>query len=164
MDPFSVAGVIQGSISLAFQLGSAAKSLNDVVDKYKNAKLTIKALVQNLDILQFTWTRIGEWFKKYAENENSCDDDTIKRATDFLETGNLVMEALRQDLLAYDMEKLNFMHRSKLVWNENTLERHQIRIRDQTSSMNLFLETIRLYAPIYTYPLTLFYHYDQRDK
>ena len=144
MDPFSVAGIVQSSLSLAFRLASAAKSLSDVVDKYKNAKLTVKALIQNLDILQLTWTKIGQWFEKYAENEILCDDDLIKRATGFLETGNLVMDALRQDLMAYDMENLNFAHRLKLLWNENTLERHQIRIRDQTKSMNLFLEAIQL--------------------
>ena len=144
MDPLSVAGIVQSSLSLALQLATAAKSLSDVVDKYRHAKLTIKALVQNLDILQLTWTKIGQWFEKYAEDESSCDDDLIKRVTGFLETGNLVMEALRQDLMAYDMENLNFMHRSKLVWNENTLERHQIRIRDQRESMKFFLDAIKL--------------------
>ena len=51
MDQFSVAGVVQSLFNLALQLATVAKSLGDVVDEYKNAKLIVKALVQKLDIL-----------------------------------------------------------------------------------------------------------------
>ena len=144
MDPLSVVGVVESSLSLALQLATVAKSLSDVVDKYKNAKLTVKALIQNLDILQLTWTQIGQWFEAYAESECPCDDDLIRRVRDFLDTGTLVMEALGQDLLAYDIEKLSFTQRSKLIWNESILERHLSRIRDQTLSMNLYLQSVKL--------------------
>ena len=139
-----VAGVVQSSLSLALQLATVAKSLSDVVDKYKNAKLTVKALIQNLDILQLTWTQIGQWLEAFAESGSLCDDDLIRRVREFLDTGTLVMEALGQDLLAYDIENLNFTQRSKLIWNESILERHLSRIRDQTLSMNLFLQAVKL--------------------
>ena len=144
MDPLSAAGIIQSSLSLALQLATVAKSLSDVANKYKNAKLTVKSLIQNLDVLQLTWTQIGQWFKENAEDENLMDDDLVTRVEGFLEIGTLVMEALRQELLTYDVENLNFTQRSKLVWNENTLESHQIRIRDQTLSMSLFLQAVNL--------------------
>ena len=144
MDPISVTSVVQSSLSLALQLATVAKSLSDVVDKYKNAKLTVKALIQNLDILQLTWTQIGQWFEGYAESESLCDNDLMRRVREFLDTGTLVMEALGQDLLAYDIENLNFTQRSKLIWNESILERHLSRIRDQTLSMNLFLQAVKL--------------------
>ena len=144
MDPLSIASVVQSSLSLALQLAAVAKSLSDVVDKYKNAKLTVKSLIQNLDILQLTWTQIGQWFEAYAGSESLCDDDLIRRVKDFLDTGTLVLEALGQDLLAYDVEKLSFTQRSKLIWNESILERHLSRIRDQTLSMNLFLQAVKL--------------------
>lgn len=133
MDPFSVAGIVQSSLSLALQLAAVAKGLSDVVDKYKNAKLTVKALIQNLDILQLTWTQIGQWFETYAACESLCDNDLVRRVREFLNTGTLVMEALGQDVPAYDIENLNFAQRSKLIWNENVLERH------------LFAYEIRLY-------------------
>lgn len=144
MDPLSIIGVVESSLALALQLATVAKSLGDIAGKYKNAKLTVKALAQNLDVLQLTWTQIGRWFEAYAEDEVLCDDDLIRRVKGFLETGTLVMEALEQDLLAYNVETLNFKQRSKLIWNESTLEGHQIRIRDQTLSMNLFLQAMKL--------------------
>ena len=51
MDPVSFIGLIESSIGLALQFGSAAKTLSDLAGKYKNAKLAIKSLAQNLDIL-----------------------------------------------------------------------------------------------------------------
>ena len=144
MDPLSIIGVVESSLSLALQLATAAKSLGDIAGKYKNAKLTVKALAQNLDVLQLTWTQIGRWFEAYAEDEVLCDDDLVRRVKGFLETGTLVMKALEQDLLAYNVETLTFKQRSKLIWNESTLECHQIRIRDQTLSMNLFLQAMKL--------------------
>ena len=139
-----VAGVVQSSLSLALQLATIAKSLGDVIDKYKNAKLTVRALIQNLDILQLTWTQIGQWFEVYSESESPSDDELVRRVREFLDTGTLVMEALGQDLLAYDIKNLNFTQRSKLIWNESILERHLSRVRDQTLSMNLFLQAVKL--------------------
>lgn len=144
MDPLSVAGIVESSLGLALQLSTASKGLSELAGKYKNAKLTVKALAQNLDILQLTWTQIGQWFRAYAEDGSLCDNDLIRRVTGFLETGTLVMEAFEQDLLTYDVENLSLTQRSKLIWNENTLRGHQIRVRDQTLSMNLFLQAMKL--------------------
>ena len=144
MDPISVAGIVESSLGLGLQLGNAAKTLSDIAGKYKNAKLTVKSLAQNLDILQFTWTQIGQWFETYAEDESLNDGDLVKRVTGFLETGTMVMEAFEKDLLVYDIENLNFAQRSNLVWNENNLQGHQIRIRDQTLTMSLFLQAVKL--------------------
>ena len=144
MDPISIAGIVESSLSLALQLGNAAKTLSDIAGKYKNAKLTVQSLTQNLDILQLTWTQIGQWFEEYKEDGSLQDDDLVKRVKGFLDTGTLVMEALEQDLLIYDVENLNFTQRSKLVWNKGVLQGHQIRIRDQTLSMSLFLQVVKL--------------------
>lgn len=144
MDPISVAGLVESSLGLALQLGNAAKSLSDTAGKYKNATLTVQSMAQNLDILQLTWTQIGQWFEAYNEDGSLHDFDLVKRVKGFLDTGNLVMEAFEQDLLAYDVEKLNFTQRSKLIWNEGILQGHQIRIRDQTLSMSLFLQAVKL--------------------
>lgn len=144
MDPISVAGIVESALGLALQLGTAAKTLSDIAGKYKNAKLTVKSLTQNLDILQLTWTQIGQWFETYGEDGSLQDNDLIRRVACFLETGTLVMEAFEQDLLAYDVDNLSFMKRSKLIWNENTLQGHQIRLRDQTLSMGVFLQAVKL--------------------
>ena len=144
MDPISIAGIVESSLSLGLQLGNAAKSIGDIAGKYKNAQLTLKSLAQNLELLQLTWTQIGQWFEACAEEGNFYDNNLIKRVTGFLETGTVVMDALEKDLLAYDIENINFAQRSKLIWNENTMQGHQVRIRDQTFSMSLFLQVVKL--------------------
>ena len=143
MDPVSFIGLIESSIGLALQFGSAAKTLNDLAGKYKNAKLAIKSLAQNLDILQLAWTQIGDWMK-LAENENLNDDSLTTRVQGFWETGTLVMEALQHDLQAYDTDQLNISQRTKLIWNETSFQSHQNRIRDQALSMSLFLQAMNL--------------------
>lgn len=147
MDPISAVGLVESSLGLALQFGSAAKALSDVAGKYKNAKLAIKSLGQNLDILQLTWTRIGHWLEAYTEDGIMSDNESAKRVQGFLETGTLVMEALEEDMRPYDAKNLNFTQRSKLIWNENTLQGHQIRIRDQALSMSLFLQAVQLPTP-----------------
>ena len=144
MDPISIAGIVESSIGLGLQLGNAARTISDIARRYKNAELTIKSLAQNLEILQLTWIQIGHWFEACTEDRNLCDHDLTKRVTGFLETGTLVMEALGKDLVAYDIENLNFAQRSKLIWNENIMQGHQIRIRDQTLTMSLFLQAVKL--------------------
>ena len=144
MDPISAIGLVESSLGLAFQFGSAAKTLNDVADKYKNAKLTIKSLTMNLDILQLSWIRVGEWYRQRCENNGLHDNSITKRVQGFLETGTLVMEALEHDLQTYNVGHLNFSKRSKLLWNETSLQGHQSRIRDQALSMSLFLQAVNL--------------------
>ena len=144
MDPVSAVGLVEASLGLALQFGSAAKTLNDVAGKYKNAKLTIRFLIQNLDILQLSWTQVGLWFREQFENDSLHDVSLLRRVEGFLETGSLVMEALEHDLQAYNVDHLTFTTRSKLIWNETTLQNHQSRIRDQGLSMSLFLQAIKL--------------------
>ena len=144
MDPISVAGIVQSSLSLALQLGTIAKNLSDVAGKYKNATLTVKSLAQNLEILQLTWSQIGQWFDAFVKEGELCDNDLVERVKGFLETGILVMEAFEKDLVPYEAESLSFTRRSKFIWNEGSLQGHQLRVRDQTLSMSLFLQAIKL--------------------
>lgn len=147
MDLISAVGLVQSSIGLALQFGKVAKTLNDVADKYKNAKLAIKSLAQNLDILELAWTQIGEWFQGQSE-DGLHDDSLTKRVEGFLETGVLVIEALQHDLQAYNIEDIGFSQRTRFMWNEISLQAHRSRIRDQALSMSLFLQVVNLYATI----------------
>ena len=147
MDLVSAVGLVQSSIGLALQFGKVAKTLNDVAYKYKNAKLAIKSLAQNLDILELAWTQIGEWFQGQSE-DGLHDDSLTRRVEGFLETGVLVIEALQHDLQAYNIDDIGFSQRTKFVWNEISLQAHRSRIRDQALSMSLFLQVVNLYATI----------------
>lgn len=141
MDPVSIVGLVEGSISLAVQCGSVAKSLNNLAGQYKYAKLTISTMVQNLDIMQLAWDRIVLWSK----DGMSTDDDTFtQRLNRFLETGALVLDALEEELQSYDISNITFSQRSRLVWNDTIMQGHQTRIRDQAQSMCLLLQAIQL--------------------
>ncbi len=141
MDPVTIAGIVEGSISLAVQCGSVVKSLNNIAGQYKYAKLTITTMTQNLDIMQLAWDRIGAWFKDYMLTD---DDGFIQRLERFLEAGSLVLDALEEDLQSYDASNMTFAQRSRLVLNENTFQGHQNRIRDQAQTMGLLLQAIQL--------------------
>lgn len=132
---------MEGSIGLAVQCGSVAKSLNTLAGQYKHAKLSISTMVQNLDITQIAWDRIVAWSKSHVLTDN---DDFTQRLAKFLETGSLVLDALEDDLKSFDVTHVTFGQRSRLVWNENTLKDHQSRIRDQAQSMLLLLQAIQL--------------------
>lgn len=144
MDPVAIVGLVESSISLAVQCGSVAKKLNTLAGQFKYAKLTISTLVQNLDIMQYTWDRIGTWSKDYMPDDDAGFTQRLER---FLETGSLVLEALEEDLQSYDVSNLSFGQRSRLVWNEKTLQGHQDRIRDQAQSMSFLLQAIQLPTP-----------------
>ena len=141
MDPVTIIGLVEGSISLAVQCGSVAKNLNNMAGQYKHAKLTLSTMVQNLDIMQLTWDRIAVWSKDHVFTDNDSLKDRLER---FLNTGFVVLDALEEDLRSYNASKPTFRQRSRLLWNEGTLQAHQTRIRDQAQSMSLLLQAVQL--------------------
>ena len=144
MDPATIIGLVSSAAALAKVCGSAAKDLNTLVSKYKNAKLAILAMVQGLDTMQLAWSRIGKWAQNQMPDELLEEDDFIGRLRRSLETGALVMDALKEELLIYKPLKVGLTQRTKVVWNESTLRSHQERIRDQASSITLLLHAIHL--------------------
>ena len=144
MDPVSIIGIVDASLSLALKCAGAVNKLNDVASKYKHAKLTILSITQNLDTMQFSWDRIGAWAEAYDPDRNTAEHDLFLRMARLLETGNLVMEALEEELSYFDTENATVNQKFRLLWNESALYAHQNRIRDQTASMTLLLQTTQL--------------------
>ena len=144
MDPATIVGLVSSAAALAKICGSAAKDLNTLVSKYKNAKLAILSMIQGLDTMQLAWSRIGQWVQNETPDELLEKDDFIGRLQRSLETGSLVMDALKEELLVYKPLKMGLTQRTKVVWNEGTLKSHQERIRDQASSMTLLLQAVQL--------------------
>lgn len=144
MDPITIIGLVDASVDLALKCAGAVKKLNDIASKYKNSKLTIMSITGNLDAMQLAWDKIGAWIQAYSPGESSDDDGFVTRMTRFLETGELVMEALEEDLLGFNGDELGIPQRAKLLWNEGTFLDHQNRIRDQATTMSLLLQAIQL--------------------
>lgn len=132
MDPVSIVGILEGSISLILQCSSAVKSLRAVSQKHKKARLAIVSIVQEVDTLELAWSRIKEWSQNYA-GAVSVDIDLLERLDRSLENGSVVMTALQDDLVNFvrTSETFSFRLRSKAVWDEQVLRDHQHRIRGQ---------------------------------
>ena len=147
MDPASIISIVEGSVSLALQCGSAAKRLSDVASQYKAAELTIMSMSQNLSTMQLAWKRIGEWSKNHpSESVSDHDEDLWQKLEESVEVGRLVLNALEADILQYKKanKPLSISLRSKLIWNQATLNAHRGRIQDQAQSMTLLLSAIKL--------------------
>ena len=144
MDPISIASIIESSLSLALQCGSSAKRLNEIASQYKNAKLTILSMSQQLDTMQLAWNRIGEWSRTNQSMAHADDIDFRQRLGRCLAAGEEFLQALEADLSKYNTTKLTFRQRTRLIWNQGVFKAHQSRIQDQASSMALVLQTIQL--------------------
>ena len=129
VDPLSIVSVVEGSIGLALQCGSAAKALNNLIARFKNSELTIMAMVEEVETIKFAWTRIREWFE--GQGNEAIDDRFLERLSKSLRCGTLVISALVQDFADFDngTTTISFKKRSRMAWNERTLMDHQQRIR-----------------------------------
>ncbi len=140
--------IITASASLAMKCGEVAKTLNDITAKYKKAELSMSLLLQQIDTIKAAWERISAWSTACQERLTATGNDTnlLGRLDRSLKCGNLVVSALEDDLKAYKFEGglLTFRQRSKLVWNDDTIQNHQTRVRDQVATMTLLLQVLNL--------------------
>ena len=141
-DPISIISLVEGSVTLIVQCGSAIKSLNEIAAKYKQAELILSSMIQEVDVIELAWKRIKDWFESYTNEAG--DGELLERLDKSLKCGTNVISALQDDLLAYGSKKLGFMQRTRLNWNEKALRDHQGRIRGQVQAMSLLLQVIEL--------------------
>ena len=142
VDPISIISLVEGSIGLILQCGSAIKSLNEIATKYRQAELALSSIIQEVDVIELAWKRIKDWFESYTDEAG--DIELLERLDKSLKCGTNVISALQDDLLGYGSKRLGFMQRSRLSWNEKVLRDHQDRIRGQVQAMSLLLQVIEL--------------------
>ncbi|KAK0513036.1 hypothetical protein JMJ35_005053 [Cladonia borealis] len=145
-DPISVISLIEGSIGLVLQCGSVAKTLSDIIAKSKHAEVAIISLIQEVETIQYAWSRIKEWSEDHAEA--ATDSQFVQRLDKSLQCGTLVLSALEQDLAEYKYtaDNASFVLRSKMAWNERAFLDHQHRVRGQVQAMTLLLQVSQLSA------------------
>ena len=141
-DPISIISLVEGSITLIVQCGSAIKSLNEIAGKYKQAELILSSMIQEVDVIELAWKRIKDWSESYTNEAG--DGELLERLDKSLKCGTNVISALQDDLLDYGSKKLGFMQRTRLNWNEKVLRDHQDRIRGQVQAMSLLLQVMEL--------------------
>ena len=142
VDPISMISLVEGSITLIVQCGSAIKSLNEIASKYKQAELILSSMIQEVDVIELAWKRIKDWFESYTNEAGN--GELLERLDKSLKCGTNVISALQDDLIDYGSKRLGFMQRSRLNWNEKALRDHQDRIRGQVQAMSLLMQVIEL--------------------
>ncbi len=143
-DPISVISLVEGSIGLVLQCGLVVKTLSDLRAKFKYAEIAIMSLIQEVETIQFAWSRIKEWSEDHAEA--ATDTQFVQRLEKSLQCGTLVLSALEQDLADYKdvADNASFLSRSKMAWNERAFLDHQHRVRGQVQAMTLMLQVSQL--------------------
>ena len=130
MDPVSIISLAESSLSLALQCAGTVKTLNDLAGKYRNAKLAISSMIQNLDAIQLAWEKIASWVAECQLNANGEDTTFLLRLEKLLESGNLVVGAFEDDLLSFkNKQRLSVLTRAKFIFNETLLQGHQNRLQ-----------------------------------
>ena len=137
--------IIAGAAGLAIKCAQVAEGLHDLAAKHKRAQITLLSMTQEVETIQAAWSRIEQWSQD-STNAFSVNRELLERLDRSLETGAIVMSALEDDLLAYrgKSESLTFFQRSRLVWNESSLQDHQNRIRGQVAALTLLLQALNL--------------------
>lgn len=138
MDPETIAGFVEGSLSLAVRCGSGIKTF---CGQYKYGKLDYPIMIQNLDVMRLAWDRIGTWLKEYRPTN---DDGLTQRLARSLKTVSLVLDALEEDLKTYTVFNMTFALRLPLGFFENIFQGHETHIRDQAYATGLLLQAIQL--------------------
>ena len=110
----------------------------------KQTKLTLLSMIQEVDTIEFAWSRIKDWSQVHAGA--MTDPNFTERLAQSLECGMIIMSALQEDLSEYlrNTETLSTRQRSRAIWNERALRDHQNRIRGQVLAMNLLIQAIDL--------------------
>ena len=66
MDSVTVVSIIEGSISLIVRCSGVVSSLKDLASKFKQTKLTLLSMIQEVDTIESAWSRIKDWSQVHA--------------------------------------------------------------------------------------------------
>ncbi|KAF2797877.1 hypothetical protein K505DRAFT_414740 [Melanomma pulvis-pyrius CBS 109.77] len=143
MDPASVLGIVAGCTTLTVRCASVVQNLSSLVKTYKNAELFILTISEECETIQFAWQRIEQWASQnlqYVEDTEQLRD-RLQRS---IYSGELVMAALEEELVAILSRTNDIKRRAGLVWNNNVFLDHQNRIRGQVAALQLLLQVISM--------------------
>jgi hypothetical protein len=143
MDPASVVGLVAACASLVKTCASVVKSLHDVAGVYRDAELSILSLIQVCETTRFAWASLEAWANKsLSAMENP--GEVLQQFQRSLYAGQLMMEALEQDVAKAIPKVGTFRRRANLVWNATSFQEHQNRIRDQNAALQLLLQVLSM--------------------
>ncbi|KAH7064305.1 hypothetical protein BKA63DRAFT_170678 [Paraphoma chrysanthemicola] len=145
MDPVSVLSIASAAGNLAFKCGTIVQTLHCLIERYRQAKLSILSVIQDCRTVELAWSRIERWA---ANNLDGLDDyeELGERLQMSIYAGQLFMAELEKDLasLKPTPKYSTLRRRTKILWNDALLREHQDRIQRQVCALTLLLEVIQL--------------------
>ncbi|KAI4236945.1 MAG: hypothetical protein L6R40_005997 [Gallowayella cf. fulva] len=143
-DPVSVFSIASGAAALAFGCGKTAKILYEIAQRFRDTQSLISSIAQELTTTQYAWDLIRQFL-----DDGTLNQDLLHRMNQSLDWGALTLQSLDDELssctrrLAISQEN-GLRYRTKVVWNEKSLMRHQNRIRGLTMSMSLLISVLKV--------------------
>lgn len=147
MEPASILATVNTSIGLTSKIVTVAKDLHDLAKRCKDAELTILSIAEECEIIRLAWRKIENWCRSWA-NTDFTDIELLERLDRSLVVGIMIISALEKDIepLKEPSMSSGFIRRAKILWNDDSFQTHQKRIRGQVGALSLLLEAVKLYA------------------
>lgn len=146
MDPASAFGLISGGIQVLQAIGSTVHDLNQLYGRFKDADLTIRSLIQELNCIGTALASLREWIHLnnsiHPQPEEYNNDLAVA-----LEGCRVVMDVVSHDVSDLvqsthgdQLAVTGLRVRMRIVWNEETMKGHQEKLRAQVVALQLLLQ------------------------
>jgi len=147
MDPASVVGLVSACFSLAGQISSTIKGLNDLRGKYKGVEENTVALISHVNIVRSSVDALSQWLSNPTRRRLPDESETSLKAA--IDCCAMVIAGINRHVsYAQDPSKTASMKdRVRYVWNESTISDHVHRLDSQIGSLNLWLQVSHLCVP-----------------
>lgn len=145
MDPVSAFGLISGGIQVVQIISQTAAGLATLRGKFNNADLTIRSLIGELTTIKSAITQLEDWARYNARGspEHNEYNEDLGVALDGCRA---IMEVLSEDVLSLtrsaegDTSTVGFRTRVRVVWNDEIMKDHQVRLHAQVLALQLLLQ------------------------
>ena len=146
----SVSSVASGAAALASGCENIAKGLSDLAERYRDANTLLSSIAQELSTTQYAWQLIQTLTDRWR-SRGHLSQGLLLRLDQSIAWGRLILAALDDDMSSCvirlatpgDGFRTRF-RRSRVVWSEKSLKRHQERIKSQNTSMGLLISSLKM--------------------
>ncbi|KAL8663296.1 MAG: hypothetical protein Q9168_008117 [Polycauliona sp. 1 TL-2023] len=146
----SVSSVADGAAALASGCEDVAKGLYDLAERHRDVDSRLSSIAQELSATQSAWQLIRNLTDRWRSHAH-LSQDLLLRLDQSIAWGRLILAALDDDMTscykrldsAGDGFRSRFT-RSRVIWSESSLKRHQERIKSQTKSMGLLISILKM--------------------
>ncbi|KAL8992400.1 MAG: hypothetical protein Q9169_007133 [Polycauliona sp. 2 TL-2023] len=146
----SVSTVAKGAAALASGCEDVAKGLADLAQRYRDVDSRLASIAQELSTTQHAWQLIQDLTDRWRSH-GYLSQDLLLRLDQSIAWGRLILAALDDDMSAChkrlaspgDGFRSRF-GRSRVIWSEDSLKRHQERVKSQAKSMGLLISILKM--------------------